>query len=196
MEWIWIVPVMMFIALILLKTLEAKLNGDSEQSPADALGYRQKKLLFSAAERSFLGVLDQAIDQDRYRVFGKVRVADLLEPQPSKNRSEWKKAFNKISAKHFDYVICTRDTLSPVCAIELDDQSHNQEKRQQRDELLESACNGAGLPLLRVPAKRTYKPEALKAMLAKRFAAKSQAEASSEALEDEVLVGEIGGAVR
>lgn len=190
MELIMIFAVLMIIALIFFKNVAAKVNSNADQSTTDALGYRQKKLLFSAAERSFLGVLDQAIDPEKYRVFGKVRVADLLEPQPSNNRSEWKKAFNKISAKHFDYVICTSDTLSPVCAVELDDQSHNQKKRQQRDELLESACRDAGLPLLRVPAKRSYKVEELKALLAKRFASSVKAEA------DEVLVGEIYGAVR
>lgn len=46
-----------------------------------------------------------------------------------------------------------RDILIPVCTIELDDQSHNQKKRQQRDELLESVCESAGLSLYRVPAK-------------------------------------------
>ncbi|WP_420554378.1 DUF2726 domain-containing protein [Neptuniibacter marinus] len=52
-------------------------------------------------------MLDQVIDQDKYRVFGKVCVADLIEPNPSKNRSEWQKAFNKVNAKHSDYIICT-----------------------------------------------------------------------------------------
>ena len=189
MEVILIFAVLMFIALFFLKGHAAKLNASD---PADELGYRQKKVLFSAAERSFLGVLDQAIDQDKHRVFGKVRVADIIEPQPSRNRSQWQTAFNKISAKHFDYIICTQDTLNPVCAIELDDQSHNQKKRQQRDELLESVCKGAGLPLLRVPAKRAYKPEELRVLLAKQFAG----ETGVKAVREEVVVGEIGGAVR
>jgi len=193
MEVILIFAVLMFIALFFLKGHAAKLNASD---PADELGYRQKKVLFSAAERSFLGVLDQAIDQDKHRVFGKVRVADIIEPQPSRNRSQWQKAFNKISAKHFDYIICTRDTLNPVCAIELDDQSHNQKKRQQRDELLESVCKGAGLPLLRVPAKRAYKPEELRVLLAKRFGSAVKGEAGVRAEREEVVVGEIGGAIR
>jgi len=35
--------------------------------------YRQRGPLFTAAERSFLGILDKAV-YGRYRVFGKVRV--------------------------------------------------------------------------------------------------------------------------
>ncbi|WP_415896900.1 DUF2726 domain-containing protein [Neptuniibacter sp. QD57_21] len=166
MEWILIFAVLMFVALIFLKKLAAQ----SSDSSDNTLGYRQKKTLFTEAERSFLGVLDQCIDPQQHRIFGKVRVADIVEPNPTKNRSEWSRAFGKIKAKHFDYLICTADTLKPVCAIELDDKSHSQKKRQQRDQLLESVCSDANLPLIRVPAKRSYKLEEVKAVLSKRFA--------------------------
>jgi len=166
MEFVLIFAMLVFIALIFLKKQAAQNGGGADS----ALGYRQKKTLFTEAERSFLGVLDQCIDPKQHRIFGKVRVADIVEPNPTKNRSEWSRAFGKIKAKHFDYVICATDTLKPVCAIELDDKSHNQKKRQQRDELLESVSKDANLPLIRVPAKRSYKLEEVKALLAKRFA--------------------------
>ncbi len=168
MEWLFFIPVVVFILLIFLKKLAANAGGDTNSQ--SSLGYRKKKTLFTEAERSFLGVLDKCLDASKYRVFGKVRVADILEPNPTKNRSEWSRAFGRIKAKHFDYVICAADTLKPVCAIELDDKSHNQKKRQQRDQLLESVCKDTSLPLIRVPAKRSYKPEEVKALLAKRFA--------------------------
>ncbi|WP_415904364.1 DUF2726 domain-containing protein [Neptuniibacter sp. QD48_55] len=176
MEWILIFAVLMFVALIFLKKLAAQ----SSDSSDNTLGYRQKKTLFTEAERSFLGVLDQCIDPKQHRVFGKVRVADIVEPNPTKNRSEWSRAFGKIKAKHFDYVICTADTLKPVCAIELDDKSHSQKKRQQRDQLLESVCEEANLPLIRVPAKRSYKLEEVKAALAKRFVQEQSDSASNQ----------------
>ncbi|MBR9884403.1 MAG: DUF2726 domain-containing protein [Oceanospirillales bacterium] len=59
-----------------------------------------------------LGVLDSIIDPQHHRLFGKVRVADLLEPEPSRNRSQWQKAFNRTIAKHFDFVICKADDLT------------------------------------------------------------------------------------
>ncbi|WP_415882278.1 DUF2726 domain-containing protein [Neptuniibacter sp. QD34_54] len=181
MEWILIFAVLMFVALIFLKKLAAQSSDSSE----NALGYRQKKTLFTEAERSFLGILDQCIDPKQHRIFGKVRVADIVEPNPTKNRSEWQKAFNPIKAKHFDYVICTVDTLKPVCAIELDDKSHSQTKRQQRDQLLESVCSDANLPLIRVPAKRSYKLEEVKALLSKRFAQTQVSSASDREVESQ-----------
>ncbi|MBU2963872.1 DUF2726 domain-containing protein [Amphritea sp. 2_MG-2023] len=135
----------------------------------EELGYRQCGPLFTPAERSFYGVLLKAIDSDQHQVFGKVRVADVLEPQPSRNRSQWQKAFNAISAKHFDFIICKTDDLTPVAAIELDDKSHNQKHRQKRDELLMKICKQSKLPLLRIPAQYAYKTDVLKMMLAKEL---------------------------
>tara|TARA_B100000768_G_scaffold146521_1_gene139668 strand:+ start:349 stop:570 length:222 start_codon:yes stop_codon:yes gene_type:complete len=56
---------------------------------------------------------------DTYRIFGKVRVADILSQQAALDRTNWLIAFNKISAKHFDYVLCCQDTREVIAAIEL-----------------------------------------------------------------------------
>ena len=117
--------------------------------------YDKHKTLFTAAERSFLGVLDQALGPD-YRVFGKIRIADVIKVRGGASRQSWQAAFNRISAKHFDFLICTAGDLSVRAAIELDDRSHKQAKRKTRDEFLEGACEAAGLPLIRIPAKRSY----------------------------------------
>lgn len=215
----------LFIVVLILGLIGAILKPKASISSVGELGYRKKKTLFTEAERSFLGVLDQCIDPIQYRVFGKVRIADIVEPNPTKNRSEWQKAFNSISAKHFDYVICSSDTLQPVCVIELDDKSHSQKKRQQRDQLLDGICEEAGLSLLRFPAQRTYNPKVIKAVFEGRFAAaaggahaaastatptsgenvasqllgkdKNKALPESEGLKvEEIQVAEIGGAVR
>lgn len=171
----------LFIVVLILGLIGAILKPKASISCVGELGYRKKKTLFTEAERSFLGVLDQCIDPIQYRVFGKVRMADIVEPNPTKNRSEWQKAFNAISAKHFDYVICSSDTLQPVCVIELDDKSHSQKKRQQRDQLLDGICEEAGLSLLRFPAQRTYNPKVIRAVVEARFATAGGAHAARSA---------------
>jgi len=115
MEWI-ILLLLVVIASVFIKAPAGK-----------GYSYRQLNPLFSAAERSFLGVLDKAVS-DKNRVFGKVRVADILAPTKGMNRKNWQIAFNKISAKHFDYVLCSKDKLNVVAVIELDDKSHNTKK--------------------------------------------------------------------
>ncbi len=84
-------PLLLLIAVVILAGFLKNLKGtgSSAKDDSSALGYRKKGPLLTPAERSFYGVLLQAIDSDKYCVFGKVRVADLLEPQPSRNRSQW-----------------------------------------------------------------------------------------------------------
>lgn len=91
-----------------------------------------------------------------FRVFGKVRVADVIEVEKGTPRSLWQRAFNKINAKHFDFVLCNPSDLKPVCAVELNDKSHAQETRKGRDQFLEEVCRKAGLPLVFLPAQHTY----------------------------------------
>lgn len=136
--------------LIVLKLLFGKNNAAGQPYP-----YVLNKTLFTPAERSFLGVLDLAI-ADQYRVFGKVRVADILLPGNGLNKSHWKIAFNKISAKHFDFVLCNKQTLEVIAVIELDDKSHQKGKTQKRDFVIASACASAGLPLIRFVATASY----------------------------------------
>ena len=125
--------------------------------------YEQRGQLFTPAELSFLSVLDEVVSHDecRYRVMGKVRVADVLQPASAKAkgkqaRSLWWISHSRISQKHFDFVLCAPDTLKPLIAVELDDSSHRRARAQQRDSLLNDACKSAGFPLLRIPAKRNY----------------------------------------
>lgn len=122
---------------------------------ASTFGYRRKPYLLSKAERSFYGVLAQAVG-DKALIFSKVRVADVLAPQKGLNRANWQRAFNQISAKHVDFLLCDPQECAVKLAIELDDASHGSAKRQKRDAFLEQACESSGLPLLRIKAARGY----------------------------------------
>ncbi|MCY7297071.1 DUF2726 domain-containing protein [Alteromonas sp. a30] len=143
MEWIIILAIIIIVIALLSK---GAVKGHS---------YQIKGPLFTPAERSFLGILDSAVS-DKYRIFGKVRVADVMSPKKGMDRKNWQIAFNKISAKHFDYVLCCKDTLKVIAVIELDDKSHKKKSSQTRDKFLESACDSANLKLVRFPAKASY----------------------------------------
>lgn len=166
-----VILVVLFVVIGVLQNLKKSQTSSTED--ALALAYRNKDPLFTPAERSFYGVLQRAVDKDRYQglyqSFGQSPVADILEPQPSHNRSQWQKAINSISAKHSDFVVCKADDLTPVAVIELDDKSHNQKHRQKRDELLNNICKQAELPMLQVPAQWAYKVEVVRMMLVKEL---------------------------
>lgn len=119
------------------------------------LPYSRTEYLFSNAERAFFGVLLQAVGSTSI-VFAKVRVADVITPTKGLKRPDWQKAYNAVSAKHFDFLVCDPNDCSVLLAIELDDSSDNSEQSQARDALIDDACISAGLPLLRIKTARGY----------------------------------------
>src|SRR5690242_3951167 len=110
--------IILAVLMVLAGAFMAKRALSQVQQSDDAL-YVKQCHLFSPAERSFLSVLEEAVS-DHYRVFGKVRVADVLEVKSGIDKRERRAALNRIISKHFDYVLCRKDDLSFVCAIELD----------------------------------------------------------------------------
>jgi len=104
--------------LILVAILAAVLSAVfSKKNGKKVYPYQAISHLFTPAERSFLGVLDQAV-YPSCRAFGKVRVADVLKVKKGMARSDWQAAFNKICSKHFDYVICRASDLRILLVIE------------------------------------------------------------------------------
>lgn len=137
----------------------------TEPPPARASDhrYRLRDDFVSRAEASFFHTLRTVVG-DGALIFPKVNLADLLyAPRQRERLSAW----NRINRKHIDFVLCDPRTLAPVLAVELDDRSHRRPDRAERDAFLDDALGGAGLPLLRVPARHTYSTQALAAELSR-----------------------------
>jgi hypothetical protein len=89
-------------------------------------------------------------------------VADIINPAKDMNRKCWKIAFNKISSKHFDFVLCSKDKLEVIAVIELDDKSHYTKKAVSRDALLNNVCKSASLKLVRFQARPSYQIQSIR----------------------------------
>jgi hypothetical protein len=113
--------------------------------------------LLTPAERSLFGVLKQALGSE-YLLFAKVRLADIISPDKSLVRARRMAAFNRICAKHADFVLCDPATLRVIGIIELDDRSHSLPDRQQRDCFVDGALKAARIPVLRIAARKFYTP--------------------------------------
>lgn len=135
----------------------------------DALSFTSRGQLFTPAERSFLAVLEQALD-GRYRVFGKVRLGDIVQPGRGLSISNRTTASNKINQKHVDFVVCNASDLVVIGVVELDDKSHALEKRVARDEFVDHALTSALIPIARFQVKKGYVLQEVRAKLADAFA--------------------------
>lgn len=161
MESVWAFAFLIFFGAMVLRAIapsSAKRTTPRrrpELTRNEVANYRPRGSLFTDAEARFLHALDDAVGDD-HRVFAKVRVADLLTVGRVEDNAAWQRAFNQISAKHVDFVVCARESLLIVAAVELDDRSHDAPDRQRRDAFLERAFAIAGVRLVRVPVRAGY----------------------------------------
>lgn len=127
--------------------------------------YKQRDDFLSDAELSFYKVLQKAVS-DKLAICPKVNLGDVFfVVRPNENKG----ARNKIDRKHVDFLLCDPSTMIPRCGIELDDSSHARRDRVERDKLVNKVFEVAGLPLVRVPAARSYNPSDVTAAIAQRL---------------------------
>ncbi len=152
-----ILPAIALAALVVLAITARMLKaGGSKQVKTS--GYYLKASIFSPAERSFLGVLE-SLGMPEYRIMAKVRLADIFGV---KKGVPWQSAFNRISVKHIDFLLVRQSDGTPILGIELDDISHNEPDRKARDKLVDQIAASASFPLLHVPVRQFYEPNAIR----------------------------------
>jgi hypothetical protein len=160
------VAVVVVVALLRRGTGRPSAAGMGTSAPI-ALPYRKKDYLLTRGERAFYDALCTAM-ADRYHIFPKIRLVDLLWlPRSTTQRQAH---LNRVMSKHVDFVLCNREAVAPILVVELDDASHEREDRQERDTFLDAALQAAGLPILHVPARPSYSPVDIAALVSERTA--------------------------
>ena len=164
-------PLIITVVLLVLLMVAAsliRLLGRQKTTKSVAGTYEAIPALLTPAERSFFGVLQQALGSD-HQIFAKVRLADIVRPIHNPSRSGRQIAFNRITGKHVDFVLCDSSRLSVVGVVELDDRTHERFERGVRDSLVDSALADAGIPVLRVSARQSYSPTQIREQVENLF---------------------------
>ena len=162
--------------------------------------YEPRQALFSPAERSFFGVLEQAV-AGQFRIMGKVRLGDLIQPAKGFSRSQRTSAWNRIHQKHVDFVLCQPDTLAVAGVVELDDASHRRKDRSERDAFVDKVhLSTAGIPIVHFSARKGYSMQDVSAKLNEVFSLRSAVVSepvvlSGIAQDEQVLVDVLAGVV-
>ena len=100
-------------------------------------------------------MLEQIVGS-QYRIFGKIRLADIIQTPKGLSNSARASAFNRICARHIDFALCDPRTFEIIGVIELDDASHGRQSRRRRDRFVDEALTAAGVPFVRITAQRGY----------------------------------------
>ena len=116
--------------------------------------YQKNRSIFSPRELVFYRSLVEAVGSE-YQVFASVRMADFvfLANEPKDRKAH----VNPILCKHVDFLLCAREELKPVLAIELDDSTHRTKyDTYESDEFKKRTFEAIGLPLLRIELQAQY----------------------------------------
>jgi len=148
------------VALLFFAALKYFKSPQSNQEKKKEIFYHKNKYFLTDAEKNFFFVLKSITDRHNLLIFSKVRLLDLFfvprHDQSSRSR---------IIQKHVDFVLCEPNNIDPICAIELDDNSHNQESRIERDNFVNQVFNSAGLPLIRIKNSYSYNSQDIEAKI-------------------------------
>jgi hypothetical protein len=149
---IFLLGFIFIVITIVLKTLQGKSRRI----------YKQKgPYLLSPGEKRFFDALIKVIQPSIY-VCPKVRIADIVEVDISKDDKEFWPKFNKISQKHVDFVICSRTNFAPLLIIELDGGSHNEKSQSLRDATVDNVFKDAQIPILHIKPSNFYEYKTLR----------------------------------
>lgn len=145
--------------LVLLVLLYALYRKFRRANPWGRTPYERQEYFLSPAEKRFYDILQELVGEE-ITICPKPSVREVLRVRSDVKRDRLK-YFNWISQKHVDFVLCDRETMQILCAVELDDRSHERSDRKQRDTFLDKAFHKAGLPLFHIPCRQSYEAKDL-----------------------------------
>jgi hypothetical protein len=131
-------------------------------------GCYKKTSYLTKTELNFYLEMKKAI-ADEYTIGFQTRIIDLFNMPKNlrkNNYSQYMKIFNKFNKKTVDFIILDKN-LNILCAIELDDASHNQQARLNRDYEVNQLFAYIKIPLVRYKVGSKYNFEVLNNILLK-----------------------------
>jgi len=157
---------LLMFAILFYRRLQER-RGPPPEVEVHVTPYIRKAVFLAPAEQRFYFRLVQAVGND-FLICPKVRLADIIEVRG--DAMEWRGSWNRIAAKHIDFLLTNTDTFQPVLALDLADDTHYGDQQMRQDEWLDRALEAARMPVLRVKVRRDYDAAALRKQIDQRIA--------------------------
>ena len=129
---------------------------------------QRKPALLSPVERSFLGLLEKAV-QNEYRIVNRVKLADVLDVREQASDKSRRSIALKLNAKYLDYVLCEPDSMKVIAVLDLVNTHSKEGHKAVPDWFVSGALDAAGVPYLRIGIKAGYSVTELQAALAMKL---------------------------
>lgn len=115
--------------------------------------YDVRKALISKSEQSFFIAIKSAVPEG-YCVFPQINLASFID------RTDDARFHNELF-RNVDFLV-TDAEYSPKFIVEINDQTHLNNERRERDEKVQKICEEAGIPILRLWTSYGVNPEYIK----------------------------------
>ena len=115
--------------------------------------YSVRKTLISKNEQGFYNVIKAAVPEG-YNVFPQINLATFID------RTDDARFHNELF-RNVDFLI-TDNEYTPKFIIEINDQTHLNSERKERDEKVQKICEEAGIPILKLWTSYGVNPEYIK----------------------------------
>lgn len=119
----------------------------------DDFVYDAKRLLISRSEQEYFAVILASLPAD-YHVFPQVNLASFI----AKNDDS---PFHNELFRNVDFLV-TNENYKPLFVIEINDQTHLNQERRERDEKVQKICEEAGIPLVKFWTSYGVNPDYIK----------------------------------
>jgi hypothetical protein len=126
--------------------------------PNLAFPFKKKGNLFTPVERTFLGLIEEAVGGE-FRILCRVKMSDILAVRQTADKKSSKNAASRAGSKHLDFVLCSKKDMSPVMAIDLVHSGGKDGYKNQRDFFVSGALDAAHLPHVRIKVRSGYKAQ-------------------------------------
>lgn len=111
----------------------------------DNLPYQKKDSLLSRSELSLFHLLKEAIDSEKYVIFPKVRLEDIMSSSPTAHNAE--EHLYRLKERSVDFLICSLPDLKPQLVVFSEGTSESR-KKQLTDRFNKRASEEAGIPIM------------------------------------------------
>ena len=150
--------------LIIVAVGAMKLN-----EPGLAFPFKKKSNLFTPVERSFLNLIEEAVG-GRYRILCRVKLTDIVAVRQSTDKKTSKNAFTRAGGRNLDFVLCSKQDMTPVMAIDLVHQNGKDGYKSQRDWFTSGSLDAARIPHVRIKVRSGYQLKDIRDCIEARLA--------------------------
>ena len=145
-----IYPILSILILFAIALAIAEKLGFLTSTEPKIYPFEKKPNFLILSEQAFFQVLLQ-ITNNQYFIFPQIHLASILKVKTGEfDKRGWRRYFNRLIQKSFDFVIFDKQNLQPLLVIELDDSTHEQYKRKLRDSFVDKILEAANLKILHV----------------------------------------------